>query len=58
MTSQESSRPTDDAGPGRTDGTESMDPEEFADAAGIDPTPQEVDEYLELAKKQPPWSSA
>ncbi|GHF49553.1 hypothetical protein FHX82_003757 [Amycolatopsis bartoniae] len=32
------------------------DPEEFADEAGIDPTPQEVDQYLELAEEQPPWS--
>ncbi|MFF1613349.1 hypothetical protein ACFVYA_36750 [Amycolatopsis sp. NPDC058278] len=33
------------------------DPEEFAEEAGIDPTPQEVAEYEELAKKNPPWSS-
>jgi hypothetical protein len=33
------------------------DPEEFAEEAGTDPTPQEVDEYRELASKQPPWSA-
>ncbi|MEV7098355.1 hypothetical protein AB0M80_36500 [Amycolatopsis sp. NPDC051045] len=33
------------------------DPEEFAEEAGTDPTPQEVAEYEELAKKQPPWSA-
>ncbi|MGK3207275.1 hypothetical protein [Amycolatopsis sp. MEPSY49] len=33
------------------------DPEEFAEEAGLDPTPQEVEEYQELAKKNPPWSS-
>ncbi|WP_410564921.1 hypothetical protein [Amycolatopsis sp. cmx-4-61] len=33
------------------------DPEEFAEEAGTDPTPQEVAEYEELARKNPPWSS-
>jgi hypothetical protein len=33
------------------------DPEEFAEAAGLDPTPQEVDEYRKLAERNPPWSS-
>jgi hypothetical protein len=33
-----------------------VDPEEFAEDAGIDPTPQEVDQYLELADEVPPWS--
>ncbi|SFW84675.1 hypothetical protein [Amycolatopsis australiensis] len=33
------------------------DPEAFAEEAGIDPTPQEVDEYRELAENNPPWSS-
>lgn len=33
------------------------DPEEFAEEAGVDPTPQQVDEYLELAEEQPPWSN-
>jgi hypothetical protein len=32
------------------------DPEEFAEDAGVDPTPQEVDRYLELAEEVPPWS--
>jgi hypothetical protein len=36
--------------------TEPPDPEEFAEAAGIDPTPQEVDEYQKLARETPPWS--
>jgi hypothetical protein len=36
---------------------DSTDPEEFAEEAGLDPTPQEVEEYQELAKKNPPWSS-
>jgi hypothetical protein len=36
---------------------EETDPEEFAEAAGTDPTPQQVDEYQELAEKQPPWSA-
>lgn len=36
---------------------EPQDPEEFAEEAGLDPTPQEVEEYQELAKKNPPWSS-
>jgi len=36
---------------------EPQDPEEFAEEAGLDPTPQEVAEYEELAKKNPPWSS-
>jgi hypothetical protein len=36
---------------------EPTDPEEFAEEAGTDPTPQEVDEYRELAEKQPPWSA-
>jgi hypothetical protein len=34
-----------------------VDPEEFAEDAGIDPTPQEVDQYLELAEEVPPWSA-
>ncbi|MBB5958591.1 hypothetical protein FHS29_005199 [Saccharothrix tamanrassetensis] len=34
-----------------------VDPEEFAEDAGIDPTPQEVDQYLELAEEVPPWSN-
>ncbi|GAA0252425.1 hypothetical protein GCM10010492_61200 [Saccharothrix mutabilis subsp. mutabilis] len=34
----------------------SQDPEEFAEEAGVDPTPQEVDHYLELAEEVPPWS--
>jgi hypothetical protein len=29
------------------------DPEEFAEAAPIDPTPQEVDEYQELIGEEP-----
>ncbi|WNV87427.1 hypothetical protein [Umezawaea sp. Da 62-37] len=33
-----------------------VDPEEFAEEAGIDPTPQEVDRYLEIAEEVPPWS--
>lgn len=33
------------------------DPEEFAEHAGIDPSPQDVDHYLELADEQPPWSN-
>jgi hypothetical protein len=40
----------------RTSEPDVADPEEFAEAAGVDPTPQEVDEYVELAHKQPPWS--
>jgi len=33
------------------------DPEEFAEDAGSDPTPQEVDQYLEkLAEDAPPSS--
>jgi hypothetical protein len=36
---------------------EVTDPEEFAEEAGTDPTSQEVAEYEELAKKQPPWSA-
>ncbi|NUT91748.1 MAG: hypothetical protein HOY78_06925 [Saccharothrix sp.] len=32
------------------------DPEEFAEEAGVDPTPQEVDHYRELAEEVPPWS--
>jgi hypothetical protein len=35
---------------------DTSDPEEFAEEAGVDPTPQEVDQYLELAEEQPPWS--
>jgi hypothetical protein len=35
---------------------EPVDPEKFAEDAGTDPTPEEVDEYLELARKNPPWS--
>ena len=32
-----------------------VDPEEFAEDAGVDPTPQEVDQYLEkLADDAPP----
>jgi hypothetical protein len=34
-----------------------VDPEEFAEQAGTDPTAQEVAEYEELVKKQPPWSA-
>ncbi|MEU7527447.1 hypothetical protein AB0A74_17065 [Saccharothrix sp. NPDC042600] len=34
----------------------SEDPEQFAEEAGVDPTPQEVDHYLELAEEVPPWS--
>jgi hypothetical protein len=56
MTSQESPRSPDDPDLGQARAAEPADPEEFAEAAGIDPTPQEVDEYLELAKKRPPWS--
>jgi hypothetical protein len=33
------------------------DPEEFAENVGVDPTPQEVDRYRELAARQPPWTS-
>lgn len=33
-----------------------QDPEEFAEEAGVDPTPQQVDQYLELAEEQPPRS--
>lgn len=36
---------------------EPQDPEEFAEEAGPDPTPQEVEQYQDLAKKNPPWSS-
>ncbi|WP_309111528.1 hypothetical protein [Saccharothrix sp.] len=36
--------------------TEHEDPEEFAEEAGVDPTPQEVDHYRELAEEVPPWS--
>jgi len=32
------------------------DPEEFAEDVGVDPTPQEVDRYRELAEEVPPWS--
>ncbi|CAM3594997.1 hypothetical protein KIPE111705_16050 [Kibdelosporangium persicum] len=33
------------------------DPEDFADAVGVDPTPQQVDEYLaETEHKRPPDS--
>ena len=39
------------------DDGEPVDPEEFAEEAGLDPTPQEVAEYEEPAKKNPPWSS-
>jgi hypothetical protein len=41
---------------GPTDPAELPDPEEFAEQAGVDPTPQEVDEYRELAEEVPPWS--
>jgi hypothetical protein len=30
------------------------DPEEFAEAVGVDPTPQEVDEYQERIGDPPP----
>ncbi|MBW4718775.1 hypothetical protein [Saccharothrix obliqua] len=36
--------------------TPPQDPEEFAEHAGVDPTPQEVDQYVELADENPPWS--
>ncbi|MEU4806288.1 hypothetical protein [Actinosynnema sp. NPDC023587] len=42
---------------GRDDGPDPEgvdDPEEFAEEVGIDPTPQEVDQYLELAEDTPP----
>jgi hypothetical protein len=39
------------------DDGEPVDPEEFAEEAGLDPTPQEVAEYEELAGRNPPWSS-
>ena len=39
------------------DDGEPGDPEEFAEEAGPDPTPQEVAEYEELVKKNPPWSA-
>ncbi|WP_020646950.1 hypothetical protein [Amycolatopsis balhimycina] len=39
------------------DDGEPVDPEEFAEEAGLDPTSQEVAEYEELARKNPPWSS-
>ncbi|GAA4661626.1 MULTISPECIES: DUF2795 domain-containing protein [Amycolatopsis] len=32
---------------------DTTDPEEFAEEAGVDPTPQEVDQYLELAEERP-----
>ncbi|MFI9817804.1 hypothetical protein [Saccharothrix variisporea] len=34
------------------------DPEEFAEEVGVDPTPQEVDHYRELAEEVPPWSES
>ncbi|RKT53865.1 hypothetical protein [Saccharothrix australiensis] len=37
---------------------EAQDPEEFAEDVGVDPTPQEVDRYRELADEVPPWSGA
>ncbi|NUT92429.1 MAG: hypothetical protein HOY78_10400 [Saccharothrix sp.] len=39
-----------------TEDAHAEDPEEFAEEAGIDPTPQEVDHYRELAEEVPPWS--
>ncbi|MEU6152950.1 hypothetical protein ABZ816_23420 [Actinosynnema sp. NPDC047251] len=37
----------------RVDAQDGVDPEEFAEDVGIDPTPQEVDQYLELAVETP-----
>ncbi|MEJ2858808.1 MULTISPECIES: hypothetical protein [unclassified Saccharothrix] len=42
-------------GPGASE-PRAEDPEEFAEEAGVDPTPQEVDHYRELAEEVPPWS--
>jgi hypothetical protein len=41
---------------GEPEDGETQDPEKFAEEAGLDPTPQEVEEYQELAKKHAPWS--
>jgi hypothetical protein len=64
MTSQEFPRPLDERAGEEVDpalpqaDAEAEDPEQFAEEAGIDPTSQEVDEYLKLADRQAPWSGA
>lgn len=35
-------------------GPDDQDPEEFAEAVGVDPTSEEIDEYRELVGDPPP----
>jgi hypothetical protein len=59
MTTDSSTGPAalgDDAPGEEPDGIESPDPEEFAEEAGIDPTPQQVQEYQHLIEEQAPGS--
>ncbi len=48
--------PGDDAPVEDPGGIEPPDPEDLADEAGIDPTPQQVEEYQQLLEEQAPGS--